>query len=285
MAKAVKGKSAETHEVDIHPLQRVTGKVRILGKTPLITNRMAAKAMRELLFPRRKTAADKAGNMKHNPVEEYRNSVYSQPGDDRPTRLTIPASAFKGAMLTAALHTSGVNKTGAGRSIKVTGEHLNLYGVPQLFMAIVRSADMNKTPDVRTRAILPRWACEVEIEFVRQDMNETSLVNLVAAAGIVAGVGDFRQEKGKGSFGQFMIVNEGDPEWKEYLDIVATEGREAQDHALEYYECYDADTEELLSWFEEEVTRRGADQGPRGVKTNRGNNRARAELEAAIAAE
>jgi hypothetical protein len=30
-------------------------------------------------------------------------------------------------------------------------------------MTPVRSADMNRTPDVRTRAILPEWACKKEL--------------------------------------------------------------------------------------------------------------------------
>jgi len=51
------------------------------GKTPIIFNAMSAKAKHDLLLPKgRKTAAEKAQTLKHDPEEEYRNSVYRSGG-------------------------------------------------------------------------------------------------------------------------------------------------------------------------------------------------------------
>src|SRR5579863_7996326 len=97
-------KSSENTEITVLAITTGSVKVGIIGTRPLIFNRMAEKAKRELLLPKgRKTAADRAATLKHDPISEYRNSVYRYADDAHPTRLCFPAPAFKGAMMTAAL--------------------------------------------------------------------------------------------------------------------------------------------------------------------------------------
>ena len=106
-----------------------TGSVTCLirGTSPLIFNRMAEKAKRELLLPKgRKTAADKAQSLKHNPLEEFRASVYRWDNDERSTRLKFPAPAFKGAISTAALEVPGMKKAQIGRLVWVEGTHVDV---------------------------------------------------------------------------------------------------------------------------------------------------------------
>ena len=116
---------------------------------------------------------------------------------------------------------------------------------------------MNKTPDVRSRAFLPVWGAEVEIQFIVPQLSITSVVTLLANAGILIGIGDYRQEKGKGAFGSFRVLGEGeaDAEWD---SLVADHGREAQLAALESPQFADADTADLMGFFEGEVRRRAA---------------------------
>ena len=70
----------------------------------------------------------------------------------------------------------------------------------------------------------------------------------------MSGLGDWRIEKGSGSYGGFEIVDPDDPE---FLEIVKEGGRQAQLEALENPVAYDAETEELLGWFDIEIKRRG----------------------------
>lgn len=241
--------------ITVEPL--VVGRMRVWlrGRTPLICNRMAAKAMRELLLPRgRKGKAEREQSLKHDPLNEYRNSVTVRVGNG-PTRLQFSSPAVKGAMASAALETKGTSKSQIGRLVWVEGYSCDLYGVPKLHMAVVRSADMNKTPDVRTRAILPEWCMPVEITFVKPQMSEQTVMQLLSNGGIIIGIGDFRQEKGKGNFGQFEVVTEA-----ECKEIIKGGGLKAQDEALEHPECFDADAEELLGWFNAEVGNRGKAQ-------------------------
>lgn len=227
----------------------------ILGTSPLIFNRMSEKTKRIfLLGGNKKTKAEKAENEKHNPPQEYRDSVNRFEGNDQPTRLCFPAPAFKGALASAALDVPGARKTEIGRLSWVEGFFVPIYGVPRLFMSVVRSADLNKTPDIRTRALLPEWACRVRFRFVKPILQHQAVANLLAAAGVTIGIGDFRQEKGKGSFGQFALVSADDPD---FVRITAEQGRDAQDLALEDPIPYDADTAEMLGWFVDESVKRG----------------------------
>jgi hypothetical protein len=226
----------------------------VIGTSPIILNRMSEKAQRELLMPKgRKNAAEKASTLKHDPMAEFRASPYTSQGDSGATRLQLLASMFKGAMRTAALDIPGAKKAQIGRLVYIEGDRVDLFGVPKLLMSVTRSADMNRTPDVRSRAIVPEWACRIRVKFVKPIMREQSVANLLAAGGITAGVGDWRVEKGAGSYGTFQLCAPTDPEFVRICKL----GRKQQDAALAKPEAYDDETESLLSWFDVEVQRRG----------------------------
>lgn len=248
-------KKDQGSEVYIAKVNRETADFCIVGTAPLICNRMSQKARQDLLLPKgKKTAAEKASSLKHNPLDEYRASPYIDTRDDGPTRIQALSSMFKKACMTAALDLPGAKKAQIGRLLYVVGDRVAVYGVPQLMMSVTRSADINKTPDIRTRAILPRWAVRITVSFVSPIIRLQSVVNLLAAGGITAGVGDWRVEKGSGSYGTFDVCAEDDPK---YLDIVNGGGRAEQDAALEAPEPYDDETAELLGWYGVEVARRG----------------------------
>lgn len=248
-------KNKEQGEIVIEKLAVGVASVWIKGTSPMIYNAMSAKAWHELLLPKgRKTAADRATMLKHDPEQEYRDSVYRSESDEAETRLVFPATAFKNAAIGAIRHmpNSGVTMVQMKQLLWVNGDMVNVYGVPKLLMSIVRSADMNKTPDVRTRAILPEWCCCLSVNFVMPNLNETNLARLFEAGGLLNGIGDFRQEKGKGNYGQFRLANKSECE-----SIIEAGGREAQDLALAEPECYDVESQELLMWYRSERTRRG----------------------------
>lgn len=246
-------KKAESEEIQVPILKQASAKLRIVGTTPLFQNRMAHKAKTTLLVGgKRKTAVERA-QIKHDPYTEYRDSAEILA--DGPTGLGLRVTAVKGAMCTAALETAGITKTSAQRLLFLPGDLVPLYGTPQLRMDVVRSADMNRTPDVRSRAYLPRWGAEIEIRFITPQLSASAVVALLCNAGVLVGVGDFRQEKGKGSFGSFRVLGEGqeDAEWDE---LIAHHARAAQLQAIKDPEPADDDTRELLEFFAAEAARR-----------------------------
>ena len=250
---AVREKSAE---IEVQALQRDVATINIVGRTPLILNRLSEKAKHELLFPKpKKNAAEKASSLKHNPLEEFRSSPHVIRDDSCAPLLAMPSTAFKGALRSAALDVPGAAKSQIGRLTFVEGEYVPIFGIPKLLMSVVRSADMSRTPDVRTRVIVPRWAATIRVHYVSSIIKHTSVVNLLVQGGLTIGVGDWRPEKGSGTYGQFDIgVASDDPA---FASILAEGGRDAQQAAMDDPEAYDADSEELLSWFNVELKRRG----------------------------
>lgn len=249
-------KKAETEGLHIDPLKQGRVTLTLVGMTPLYFNAMSVKAKRTLLLGGgKKTAAEKR-EIKHDPEQEFRDSVYRQPTGE--TLLCFPAPGIKGAMATAALETPGVTKTSVQRLIFLPQQRVNVWGRPLLKMDVVRSADMNKTPDVRTRAFLPRWVAEVDIAFVSPTLSTHSVVSLLANAGVIVGIGDFRQEKGRGSFGTFAVTGADGGEWADLIAEVKQEGRLAQEHALAKPEMADDETADLMEILFDERQRRAA---------------------------
>lgn len=251
---AVKKAEAGTLQIDALKQGRVT--LRMIGTTPLYFNAMSAKAKRSLLIGGgKKTAAEKR-EIKHDPEQEFRDSAYRK--RDGETLLCFPAPGVKGAMATAALETPGVTKSSVQRLIFLPQQKIQIWGKPYLKMDVVRSADMNKTPDVRTRAFLPRWVAEVDIAYVTPTLSAHAIVSLLQNAGTIVGIGDFRQEKGRGSYGTFAVAGDDLGEWQSYWDEVTAEARDVQQVALDAPEMADDDTEELMAMLEEERAKRAA---------------------------
>lgn len=251
---AIKKAEAGTLHIDALKQGRVT--LRMIGTTPFYFNAMSLKVKATLsIGGGKKTAAEKR-ELKHNPEEEFRASVYRQPTGE--TLLCFPAPGVKGAMATAALETAGVTKTSVNRLIFLPQQKINIWGRPFLKMDVVRSADMNKTPDVRTRAFLPRWCAEVEIAFITPTLSTHSVVSLLQNAGVIAGIGDFRQEKGKGSYGSFAVAGTDMGDWQEVWDDITAEARDVQQEAMDNPVYADDETAELMELLIEERTKRAA---------------------------
>jgi hypothetical protein len=254
MAKAKEG---TTREEGVDILRVTTERVTfcILGTTPFVFNAMSAKVKGGLLTGGvKKTKMERESSVKHEPQEEYRASVYRSREDDSPSLLVFPSAGFKRAMASAALELPGVNKTQIGRLCWAEGFHVPIFGIPQLFMSVVRSADMKRTPDIRTRAILSEWACRVTVNYVTPNLRQQPVVNLMASAGVFIGVGDGRPEKGALNFGQFVVVDESD---ERFQRVIKSGGRAAQTAAMESPTYFDAETEELMEWYRSETKRRG----------------------------
>jgi hypothetical protein len=244
-----------SEEIQIPALRRGSIRLRIVGTTAMFQNRMSAKAQQHLLVGGgKKTAAEKK-NIKHDPLSEFRASAEILP--DGPTALGLRVVAVKAAMCSAALETAGITKTSAQRLLFMPGDHVALYGVPQLRMDVVRSADINRTPDVRTRCYLPKWAAEIEINFITPQLSASGVATLLANAGVLIGLGDFRQEKGKGAFGSFRVLGEGDDD-AEWDELVKFGGRVDQEEALRDPDFANDETTELMNFYASEKVRRAA---------------------------
>lgn len=225
----------------------------LVGETPLIMNRFSEKARQEMLMPSaKKNRAERATSLKHDPIQEFRSGLYLSRDDSAPTAIHFPTNAFHKAVGQAAIDIPGQAKSVMLRLTSVTTDTVHLYGLPSLFCRMVRSGGMSAVPDIRTRPIFSDWACKLEFQIVSNLVKESQVANLLAAAGTIVGLGDWRPQK-SGSYGRFRIATPDDPDFKR---IVEGQGRQAQLHEIEAPQFHDDETEELLSWFFEEAQRR-----------------------------
>lgn len=248
--------AVKKQETEISILEISYGKTDflVLGKTPIILHRMSEKVVNEFLLPKgKKTAADKANSLKHNPYQEFRDAPYTSSDPNSDTFICHLATSFKKAIAGAALDIPGATKSQISRLLWVEGERIPIYGIPKLHMSITRSSDINHTPDVRTRCIIPEWAAVVTVRYMIPVLNETVVANLFAAAGMIQGIGDWRPQKGSGTFGQFELVSDNE----KFRSIITNCGRAAQIEAMENPQPYDDETAELLTWFDQETEKRG----------------------------
>jgi hypothetical protein len=247
--------AGKVENIAVEKVGKDTLTFNIVGTSPFVCNAMATHGARALLMPApKKSQKEREATVKHNPPEEFRSSIYRSKDEAAPTLIEFPSAGFKRAMASAALELPGVNKSQIGRLCWAEGHMVSIYGIPELWMTMVRQAGMARTPDVRTRAIVPDWAARVTVSYVTPNLRATPVANLLAAAGVFIGVGDGRPEKGALSFGRFEIVDESD---ERYRRIVATGVRNAQIQAMDNPTCFDLESEELLEWWKAEVRRRG----------------------------
>lgn len=265
MAKAAKEKLTAMIEVDV--VQQADISFCILGRSPMIMNRFNKKAWQELLFPSEKRSrATMEQTLKHDPLAEFRGGLYRCRADDEPTAFHLPNGAFHGALAQVAVDLPGAARAQIERLTRVVDITVHLWGVPQMFMAMVRNSDINHTPDVRTRPIFPEWACKVTVRYVRSRITERTIANLLGGAGAIVGIGDWRGEKG-GPYGAFSLVEEND---EDFVRITKQQGYGAQMKAYTHPVAFDPDTEELYAWFCEEVKRREKDVPSAAKKGKRG---------------
>lgn len=259
-------KEPQDKKIEVVEIGTETITMFVVGKTPLIMNKLSNKSGRDeddggssplgdLLFPpKKKSTIEKETTLKHDPIAEFRRSAHTMPNADANTLLAMPSTAFKGALRSTATDMPGGNKSALGRLTYIEGEFVEIYGgSPKMLMSAVRQAGQNRTPDVRTRLILPEWCATFSLTYTVPNLTDKTIVTLMAAAGLIRGIGDWRPEKGNGNYGQFRLVAQDDPD---YQRIKAAGGRKAQIKAMENVEYYDQFTQEMFEWFAVEAANR-----------------------------
>ena len=247
--------------------------VCVLGRSPLLLHCMGQKAKFELTTGSTpKSAQDRRMTLKHDVVREFRESIYRDHSDDGPTRIQGLSVWFKKGISSMATDLeSGSSKAQLGRCVFVVGERIPIYGRPAVDVRSVIIGGMGRSADMRTRAMLPQWATKITIQYMTPTLNEQQVMKLAVAAGIFRGVGEYRPERGSGTFGQYEFVDPKDPR---YLAVLK-QGRKVQDALLgksvfDEGDFYEPEMYDIYEWWSEEVKRRelAAKSSKKAVSSN-----------------
>jgi hypothetical protein len=246
-------KKTDTSEVEVLEIQTRRVEFCLLGQTPLLMNRFSEKARREMMLPAlKKNRAEKSSSLKHDPVAEYRAAAYRNRDPNSDAFFHMPTGAFHKAIGQAAIDIPGQAKSVMLRLTSIASVNVDLFGIPQLHISMVRSGGMASVPDMRTRPCFREWACSVQFDLISNLVSERQITALIAAAGMICGVGDWRPQKG-GSNGKFALVS---PDDKDFQRIVNMQGRNSQIEAFENPGFFDEESQELFEWFSGEADRR-----------------------------
>ena len=175
----------------------------IIGTSPMVQHQWSAKA-KKMIRDKKTGLSGKTRNRDIcDPEKEMQDATYLT--DDG--EYSIPAMAFKTALITAAHKDIGIEKTMVRKSvfIKCNDSNGNLpidCEPPILREDMVRVG--TGSADLRWRPEFKNWSCEITVIVDADNMPLESLINLVNRAGFGVGLCEMRPEKGK-DFGRFEV--------------------------------------------------------------------------------
>lgn len=217
---------------------RVTTRIRVEGRTPLIMHRQGSKAARMMLDKMQSPKVSKKNRDYRNPVEDFLDSInrvnlydtleaFGETGDvvtdwttsdgeldellpvwarfTRPDNsgFGMPSACFLQAAIRAA-KAEGLVMKDVTCALTVPRRYFQIESdPPQMRFDWVR---VQMSTDLRFRAQFHEWSCWVEFEHQPHIISTESLIALVDASGS-NGVGEWRPER-RGVFGQFRPTGE-----------------------------------------------------------------------------
>lgn len=196
---------AQTANIKLAPIERLSAQIDIVGTSPLIVHRWSEKAKRMMLDAQQ---GRKTPKQPKDPVSDYEESMYLFEDG----RHGFPTIGFKAATVTGAGRAFGkavkmtelrIALSFIHDGIGVGGEMLTrITGEPSMREDMVRVG--MGTADLRYRAQYTDWAARLTILYIPHLIDLETVVALVNAGGM-NGVGEWRPEK-DGISGNYEVV-------------------------------------------------------------------------------
>lgn len=191
--------------IDLQRIEDESVPVQIEGLSPLIIHRWSEKSLKQMRDKQQGVMRQK--KEPKNAEEEAYDSCYWL--DEARTQPGMPATAFKGAMVSACRFFDSVTMVAARTYFFVEGEGSDQL-VPITGERRMREDTPRNTggvPDLRYRFAFYPWSALLVIRYPRGHITSDSVIALLDAAGRV-GVGDWRPGSPKsttGTFGTFRV--------------------------------------------------------------------------------
>ena len=203
MAAAKKKDGVEQQTIKISELNIETVGVRIVGLSPLITHKWAAKSILQMESRQQGGEGTKIREVR-NPEDEFEAAKYYF-ADGK--TLGFPLTSIKNAIVAVAHVDTGVPRTIVRRGLFIHADDgilvkLDIPSEPKMRTDMVRIG--RGTSDLRYRPEHVDWAIDLVIDYDTALLNPTTIFNLIERAGFGIGIGEWRPEK-DGEMGRFRI--------------------------------------------------------------------------------
>jgi hypothetical protein len=205
MVKAILEKTEKVKdkrvEVKADPLLIATLKVKIVGITPLLLNRLSDKEKQSMLDKQMGKGAEK--NKIRDPKQEVEDKIHKLGNS-----VGIPIISLKKSMVEAAPYLD-VDKKLIRGSLFIIPEENNLVPIKYTKMvineAITRDSGINRTPRTTFRPEFRDWSTEFIVKYNARQITPDQIVGLLKLAGFHIGVGSWRPQC-DGTYGTFTVA-------------------------------------------------------------------------------
>lgn len=198
--------------VVIKPPERVNLGVVLVGDSPLLVNKFGLTNQGDMVH-HAETGGQTREKGPRDLAEEYQESLYKLPD-----QYGFPCAGIRNSMKDAC---RGIRLSmaeakqifwvpGAGYDIETRQALCPLYGEPYAYNAFPSKGNGGGRSLVVTGRY-DEWVILASIRWAIGSIDSSSVVNLLARAGLMVGIGYFRLQKG-GEYGAFHVADEGEKE-------------------------------------------------------------------------
>lgn len=189
----------EKKEIKIEPIKIGEFKVKIIGQTSLLMERMSERTTQELKDRMEGKGKDK------NKVKDFESEVEEKIHRTSDGKVGFPAVGFKKALVAAAPYMDGMNMKLA-KSIVVVGDIIPIKFKTQVTnKTIGRDSGRNRAPRPIWRPEFQDWSCELNVRYNSSLITVEQIVGLLKLAGFHIGVGGWTPQH-DGSYGTFTVA-------------------------------------------------------------------------------
>lgn len=206
--------------IEIKPIEMREVKLTIVGDTPLIMHAWSEKAKKQMLDAQMGKSKGKQKEKK-NPVEDFINSMHWL--TEKPTEYTeeaflaaiqngarfgFPVTSLKQAAISASYRKGWTKDKASLRGVFFIdgefGDFMEIKSDPPVMREDMVKVGMG-TADLRYRGEFRNWSADFTLRYdVNGQYDLAAIINMIAAGGIVCGLGEWRTER-DGRFGMFSV--------------------------------------------------------------------------------
>lgn len=195
----MKTKTKETISVRLQPISLQTVKVKIVGKTPLLMDRMPDSVKESILL--KQTGIVNSSKKKRDVNSETKEAIHITSKG----KIGFPASAFKNAMINSAsfVGTKDFSKKLICGAIRITNSDEGLILINYKKQGVLKHSIGHNT---KFSPVFEGWSCDLDIQYDANNISHADIITLLNYAGFYVGVGAWRpksRDGGSGEFGTF----------------------------------------------------------------------------------
>jgi len=189
-------------EIIVNPIQVATMKVKIIGLSPFLSNKMSEDT--KLMLLNKQLGKGSETNKIRNPNKEVEEKIHNMGKN----KVGVPIFAIKEALVESAPYIDGLDKKKVKGSVYIIPEENGLVELKYKKMVInestTRDSGRNQTPRTTFRPEFQDWSSEFSIKYNSRQITPEHIINLLKIAGFHMGIGSWRPQC-SGSFGMFDI--------------------------------------------------------------------------------